>query len=339
MCNEHKFWFGKLRMNEENKTFAETLYSMKKILFASLMLISLSSMAQELEPKGKIKDPQKVKDKMHNVFLSKRMALTASQRDSLYALTIAYAKDTTERGIQYRDLDARFNDLSKKHSDLEEKYKKLDQDYIDMNEKYTTLIRTSLNKTEQLNLALKEKGEQLLERERKLAVLEGLIREQDSITNALNNVIKKALLSFKSDEISVEMKNGKVYVSMSDKLLFKSGSADVEEKGIDALKKLAEVLNKNKDVGVMIEGHTDNVPIKTAQFKDNWDLSVARATNIVRMLDEVHHVDAKNLTAAGRGEYMPKASNETPEGRAKNRRTEIILSPKLDELYKLINKK
>jgi chemotaxis protein MotB len=88
----------------------------------------------------------------------------------------------------------------------------------------------------------------------------------------------------------------------------------------------------------MIEGHTDNIPIKTAQFKDNWDLSVARATNIVRMLDEVHQVDAKNLTAAGRGEYMPKASNETAEGRAKNRRTEIILSPKLDELYKLINK-
>ena len=125
---------------------------------------------------------------------------------------------------------------------------------------------------------------------------------------------------------------------MSDKLLFKSGSAEVEEKGLDALKKLAEVLNNNKDVGVMIEGHTDNIPIKTAQFKDNWDLSVARATNIVRMLDEVHQVDAKNLTAAGRGEYMPKASNETAEGRAKNRRTEIILSPKLDELYKLINK-
>ncbi|MCE2740119.1 MAG: OmpA family protein [Sphingobacteriales bacterium] len=311
---------------------------MKKLLAISFLLFGSMAIAQNLEPKGKIKDPKKITEKVHNVLLSKRMTTATNQRDSLHLLTIAYHKDTTERGIQYRDLDSRFNELTNKFNNLEEKHKKLDQDYADMNQKYTDLIRSSLNKTEQLNLALKEKGEQLLERERKLAVLEALIKEQDSITNALNNVIKKALLSFKSDEISVEMKNGKVYVSMSDKLLFKSGSAEVEEKGLDALKKLAEVLNKNKDVGVMIEGHTDNIPIKTAQFKDNWDLSVARATNIVRMLDEVHQVDAKNLTAAGRGEYMPKASNETAEGRAKNRRTEIILSPKLDELYKLINK-
>jgi chemotaxis protein MotB len=89
----------------------------------------------------------------------------------------------------------------------------------------------------------------------------------------------------------------------------------------------------------MIEGHTDNIPIKTAQFKDNWDLSVGRSTNIVRLLDETYKVDSKRLTAAGRGEYLPKASNENPEGRAKNRRTEIILTPKLDELYKLIEKR
>jgi chemotaxis protein MotB len=311
---------------------------MKKLIAISFLFFGTVAIAQDLEPKGKIKEPKKITEKVHNALLSKRMTAATYQRDSLHKLTIAFNKDTTERGIQYRDLDAKFNELTNKYNTLEEKYKKLDQDYSDMNQKYTDLIRSSLNKTEQLNLALKEKGEQLLERERKLAILEALIKEQDSITNALNNVIKKALLSFKSDEISVEMKNGKVYVSMSDKLLFKSGSAEVEEKGLDALKKLAEVLNKNKDVSVMIEGHTDNVPIKTAQFKDNWDLSVARATNIVRMLDEVHQVDAKNLTAAGKGEYMPKASNETIEGRAKNRRTEIILSPKLDELYKLINK-
>jgi chemotaxis protein MotB len=312
---------------------------MKKLLIIAFLLMGSIAFAQDLEPKGKIKEPQKVGEKMHNAFLSKRMALATYQRDSLHRLNIAFNKDTTERGLNFRDLQSKHWDLMAKHANLEEKHKGLEQDHIEMNEKYTALIRSSLNKTEQLNMALREKGEQLLERERKLAVLEALIREQDSITNALNNVIKKALLSFKSDEISVEMKNGKVYVSMSDKLLFKSGSADVEEKGLEALKKLAEVLNKNKDVAVMIEGHTDNVPIKTAQFKDNWDLSVARATNIVRMLDEVHKVDAKTLTAAGKGEYTPKASNETAEGRAKNRRTEIILSPKLDELYKLINKK
>jgi chemotaxis protein MotB len=188
-------------------------------------------------------------------------------------------------------------------------------------------------------MALKQKGEELVLREKRLAELEAYIRRQDSIANALNDIVKRALLSFNSDELTVEMKNGKVYVSLSDKLLFKSGSADVEEKGKDAIKKVAEILNKNPDIDVLIEGHTDNKPIKTDKFADNWDLSTARASNIVRLLNDENKVNAKRLTAAGRGEYMPKVSNDTPEGRAKNRRTEIILSPKLDELYKMIDKK
>jgi chemotaxis protein MotB len=208
-----------------------------------------------------------------------------------------------------------------------------------MNDRYTDLIKSSLSKTEQLNLALKEKGDQLLAREKKLTELEAIIRRQDSITNALNDIVKKALLSFNSDELTVEMKNGKVYVSLSDKLLFKSGSADVEEKGMDAIKKLSDVLNKNADIDILIEGHTDDKPIKTATFSDNWDLSTARANNIVRLLIDAHHVDPKRLTAAGRSEFQPRANNETVEGRAKNRRTEIVLTPKLDELYKLINKR
>ncbi|MDZ4668175.1 MAG: OmpA family protein [bacterium] len=312
---------------------------MKIKLFLAALLFSSAAMAQDLEPKGKIKEPKGFGDKMHNAFLSKRMKEATYQRDSMHQLNLAFNKDTTERGIRYRELEMNYETLSNQHTDLKEKHRILQDDYNEMNDKYTALIRSSLNKTEQLNLALKEKGEQLLAREKKLAELEDLIRKQDSVTNALNNVIKNALLSFKSDEISVEMKNGKVYVSMTDKLLFRSGSADVEDKGKDAIKTVADILNKNKDVSIMIEGHTDNVPIKTAQFKDNWDLSVARATNIVRLLDETYKVDAKMLTAAGRGEYVPKASNETTEGRAKNRRTEIILTPKLDELYKLINKR
>jgi chemotaxis protein MotB len=198
---------------------------------------------------------------------------------------------------------------------------------------------SSMSKTEQLNIALKEKGDLLQIREKKLAELEAIIKRQDSLTNALSDIVKKALLSFNSDELTVEMKNGKVYVSLSDKLLFKSGSADVEEKGLDAIKKLAEVLNKNMEIDVLVEGHTDNKPIKTAVFADNWDLSTARANNIVRLLSSNYAVEPKRLTAAGRGEYQPKANNEIAEGRAKNRRTEIILSPKLDELYKIINKK
>lgn len=312
---------------------------MKFKLLLITLFATICIQAQDLEPKGRIKTPKTISEKMHNAFLSKRMKEATYQRDSMNQLNVAFRKDTTERGISYRELDSNYRALNQKYNDLSEKHRGLQNNYNEMNDKYTDLIRSSLNRTEQLNLALKEKGEQLLAREKRLAELEVLIRRQDSITNALNNIIKKALLSFNSDEITVEMKNGKVYVSMTDKLLFRSGSADVEDKGKDAIKKLAEVLNKNTDVGIMIEGHTDNIPIKTAQFQDNWDLSVGRSTNIVRLLDETYKVDAKRLTAAGRGEYLPKASNETAEGRTKNRRTEIILTPKLDELYKLIEKR
>jgi chemotaxis protein MotB len=123
---------------------------------------------------------------------------------------------------------------------------------------------------------------------------------------------------------------------LSNKLLFKSGSVDIEAKGKDAIRILGEVLKKNPDIDVMVEGHTDNVPIKTSLYKDNWDLSVARAITIVRMLTSNYGILPMRLTAAGRGEYMPKASNDTPEGRALNRRTEIILTPNLDKIMKII---
>lgn len=335
----------------------------KSILFVLILLGifgSITMHAQELEPKGKINSPKGFKEKSHNFFMSGRLELATHQRDSLNTLAVKYAKDTTERGIRYRFLDSLFRDLTGKHNQLTADYAKLNSDYQEMHNRYTDLIKSSLSKTEQLNLALREKteqleardallkgrdeqlklrDEQLKARERKLAELESIIRKQDSLTNALNDLVKKALLSFNSEDLTVEMKNGKVYVSLSDKLLFKSGSATVEEKGLDALKKLAEVLNKNPEIDILIEGHTDNIPIKTAQFSDNWDLSTARANNIVRYLSKDHRVDPKRLTAAGRSEFQPRASNDASEGRARNRRTEIILSPKLDELFKVIEKR
>lgn len=211
----------------------------------------------------------------------------------------------------------------------------LNQDYTDLAGKYNELAQ----KTGNLSLDLKNKNATLSEKEAQLQNLQRIMRRQDSILNALNNSVKNALMGFNPDELSVEMKNGKVYVSMSDKLLFKSGDATVEAKGKDALKKLAEVLNKNNDVEISIEGHTDNVPIKTAIYKDNWDLSTARANNVIRLLSDEYGMDAHRLTASGRGEYYPVADNATVEGKAKNRRTEIVLSPKLDELMKLISAK
>ena len=131
-------------------------------------------------------------------------------------------------------------------------------------------------------------------------------------------------------------KDGKVYVAMSDKLLFQSGSARLDKRGEEALGKLAEVLNKQTDIDVFIEGHTDNKPINTVQFKDNWDLSVIRATSVVRILIKNYNVNPLQIQPSGRGEYMPVDDNETAEGRSKNRRTEIIMAPKLDKLFQML---
>lgn len=213
-------------------------------------------------------------------------------------------------------------------------------------QRYNSLSNTSDKKLAQLTADLQTKSRELSnkekllqEREVRLKELQQIVNRQDSIVQALNNKVKDALLGFQSDELKVELKNGKVYVSLSDKLLFKSGSAKVEEKGQDAIKLLADVLNKNPDIDIAVEGHTDNVPIKTSQYKDNWDLSVARATNIVRLLTEEYKVNPRRLTSSGKGEYFPVAENTTPEGRARNRRTEIILSPKLDELFNILQTK
>ncbi len=220
---------------------------------------------------------------------------------------------------------------------------KLQTEKSELTTQYNDLMNEKLSQAEQMNTALRLKSETLAEKERLLSereiVLQDLqskIARQDSITKRLNDIIRGALLGFKSDELSVEVKNGKVYVSMSDKLLFKSASAAIETKGLEAIKVLADVLNKNNDIDILIEGHTDNLPIRTALYRDNWDLSVARATSIVRILVDEYKIDAKRLTASGKGEFSPRANNSTPEGRAANRRTEIILSPKLDIIMNLL---
>jgi len=214
---------------------------------------------------------------------------------------------------------------------------KLMSDNKGLETRLANLANLNSNQADQFGKELGEKSQELRNKERMLRDMQAIIARQDSVTKRLNNILRDALLGFNSDELSVEIRDGKVYVSLSDKLLFKSGSNAVEEKGVEALKVLADVLNKNPDINVLVEGHTDNVPIKTAVYKDNWDLSVARATSITRLLSEKYGVTATRLTASGRGEYFPKASNDTPEGKAKNRRTEIILSPKLDEIMNLLN--
>ncbi len=176
----------------------------------------------------------------------------------------------------------------------------------------------------------------IAQQQERLASLQRLITAQRDAMNKLRQTVADALIGFSADELSVYVKDGNVYVSLSEKLLFKSGSAAVDPKGKEALATLARVLNGTPDISVNIEGHTDNVPIKTAQFPDNWSLSVARATSIVRILNQDYKVDAKRLVASGKGEFYPVKSNETADGKASNRRTEIILSPNLSELYQLL---
>jgi chemotaxis protein MotB len=170
----------------------------------------------------------------------------------------------------------------------------------------------------------------------RLKALQDKIQAQKDVMTKLKNSIADALMNYKTDELYVYIKDGNVYVSLEEKLLFTSGSDVVDKKGKEALKALALVLNSTSDINVMIEGHTDNVPIKTKLFKDNWDLSTSRASNILRLLTNEYGFDPTRITASGRGEFHPIKPNDTLAGRAANRRTEIILSPNLSEIYKLL---
>jgi len=181
---------------------------------------------------------------------------------------------------------------------------------------------------------------ELDKRNARLAELEKILDAQKKIVQDLKNKVSDALLGFENNGLTVTMKNGKVYVSLDEKLLFKTASWDIDANGKNALKKLAGVLEKNPDIQITIEGHTDNVPYNpgSGQLKDNWDLSVKRATTVVRVLLEGTRIDPKRLTASGRGEFLPVDDRSTADARQKNRRTEIVLTPDLTELYKLIDK-
>lgn len=268
-------------------------------------------------------------------FQSKKFKEAVAQRDSLCERT------SDLEGI----LAATEKDLSKTKEELESSKKEAQKLKADLGESQKAFDQLKLSSGAQVaglssDLAAKQaelaaKEELLKNREERLKMLEEIVRKQDELMNALSDRVKNALMGFDADELSVEMRDGKVYVSMSDKLLFKSGSDAVEPKGTEALKKIAEVMMKNQDINMAIEGHTDSIPIKTNRFKDNWDLSVARATSVVRILTD-NGVDPKRLIASGKGEFSPKADNGTKEGRATNRRTELVLSPKLNELMQLL---
>ncbi len=214
-------------------------------------------------------------------------------------------------------------------SECNTQVKKLNEEKASLQNE-NTLVQNDL-------IALSNESEMTIaDQAKRLKNFQDMIQSQKDVMTKLKNSIADALMNYKTDELFVSVKDGNIYVSLEEKLLFKSGSDVVDSKGKEALKSLASVLKSTKDINVMIEGHTDNVAIKTAQFKDNWDLSTARATSIVRILTIDNGFDPNRINASGRGQYHPVKTNETIEGRAANRRTEIILSPDLDALYNLL---
>ncbi|MEO5893280.1 MAG: OmpA family protein [Ferruginibacter sp.] len=226
------------------------------------------------------------------------------------------------------------NQITKLQGDMESLNKKivsLDNQNTQLGQK-TVTQQSQLSETEK---TLQQQQQSLQQQQQKLQQLQALLAQQKNQSDLLKNKMTEALKGFNSNDLSVVQKNGKVYVSLSENLLFPSGSAVINPKGVDALSKLAAVLNLNADVAVNIEGHTDSIPIR-GRFKDNWDLSTARASSIVRILVENYKVDPVRVIASGHSFFDPLDTNSTPEGRAKNRRTEIILSPKLEEMYKLL---
>jgi chemotaxis protein MotB len=184
---------------------------------------------------------------------------------------------------------------------------------------------------------IKKLAEDLKRREARLQEVEDILRKRDEATNALKEKLQKALLGFQQSGLTVEIKNGKVYVSLTDKLLFDTGSIIIDDKGKQALSELAKVLKTQPEINISVEGHTDNQRVvNLGQIKDNWDLSVLRATSVVRYLTDVEKIENARITATGKGQFQPLEAANTADARSKNRRIEIVLSPKLDELYDLV---
>jgi len=244
------------------------------------------------------------------------------------------------------------NQLQQDVTALQKKYDTLNDAYTALEQNSSIAIADNVQKNRELlaqleakELALEAENDRLLkleadmqERSQRIAELEALIASKDQAMLDLKNAISKALTAFEGKGLTVEQRDGKVYVSMENKLLFKSGSWAVGTEGRVAIEQLGTVLEDNPDIVVLIEGHTDNDPFSSrGQIANNWDLSTKRATAIVQILSENTAINPKSLTAAGRGEFAPIASNETTEGKSKNRRIEIVLTPKLDEISKLLN--
>lgn len=345
-----------------SKSFNLLLY----ILMASVLFSCVPSRQfEEIKDKNRKCEEELELLKSQNKELTEKNTEATAKADELQKKYNNLIADTTENGIQFRKLYKQYKQINDLNDELLKKQKEL----LTGNESETRKLlaqlqdaKLDLQKKEdalkELELALNAKKKDLeayqaeldamkkdLEDAKKdveaknsrLVELESILARKDSAVKALKDKVTAALLGFEGDGLSIVQKNGKVYVSLDEKLLFKSGKWDVDPKGQNAIKKLAEVLEKNEDINVMIEGHTDDVPYGgSGGIADNWDLSVKRATSIVKIITANSKINPTRLIASGRGEFLPVETDKTPDARQKNRRTEIILTPKLDELFKML---
>jgi chemotaxis protein MotB len=243
--------------------------------------------------------------------------------------------DSAQLANKVKDLQAQ---LARQSADCQHQADSLSQQIAALNQQVNDLSKKNSGLTSDVtarNAQLSKSKQDLAAQQAKLEHLQELMDRQKKAIEQIKKKMSDALVGFNSSELSVAIKNGKVYVSLQENLLFPSGSAVVNPKGKLALGKLAAVLNQNPDITVDIEGHTDSIPIRM-KYQDNWDLSLARSASIVRILTIDYRVDPTRVIASGHSQYDPVQPNSTPEGRALNRRTDIILSPKLDELYRLL---
>tara|TARA_Y100000991_G_C21942668_1_gene336037 strand:- start:436 stop:1380 length:945 start_codon:yes stop_codon:yes gene_type:complete len=260
--------------------------------------------------------------------------------------------DSTQRAKSYRQLKTQLEDLNEAYDLLIAKNTQMISNKAQETKKLLNELQSAredlIYKEDELlgleaNLSVKQKEllkaqNDLFEREQRVVELQYIINRKDSLLSSLKDKISSALLGFEGDGLTITQKNGKVYISLEEQLLFASGSWQIDSRGIEALSKLSQSLENQKDIDVLIEGHTDSIPYAgRGQIKDNWDLSVVRATAIVRILSNSSTINPERLTAAGKGEFVPIQNNNTISGRSANRRIEIILTPKLYDLYELLD--
>jgi chemotaxis protein MotB len=331
---------------------SQNSYKMKKnllIVLAAVAALSACVPARQYDEmqmkKGKC-DEENSKLKAENLAFTTKNQEFSATNDDLKKRVDKLEQDTSSMGTAQRRMSNLYNELNNSYEKLLANNDKLLASKNDETKKVIGQLQMTqeelIKKQDELTKkenALNKSNDDLKQREAALAQLQKLLNEKDSISNALRATVSKALTGFEGNGLTVTIKNGNVYVSMEEKLLFASGSTVVDKDGEQALKQLAGVLEKNTDISVRIEGHTDNVPIAGGPIKDNWDLSVLRATSVTKILTKYGNIDPVRLIPSGRGPYLPVDTGSSADSKRKNRRIEVILIPKLDELMQALEKK